>query len=142
METSILLATRPELVVRDADGGLTADDGPTKPTRFEAVEEGWVSISRPWHLLTTNTGSGHPHRATAEKGERLLDAIEDRYGRFLVELAESPLDVNFPFSVGDSRWSGGRRTSRPLARIPPDKTTSHKKIRPNRFGRTVFVEMV
>ena len=97
METSILLATRPELVARDADGGLTADDGPTKPTRFEAVEEGWVSISRPWHLLTTNTGSGNPHRATAEKGERLLDAIEDRYGRFLVELAESPLDVNFPF---------------------------------------------
>ena len=97
METSILLATRPELVARDADGGLTADDGPTKPTRFEAVEEGWVSISRPWHLLTTNTGSGNPHRATAEKGERLLDAIEDRYGRFLVELAESPLVVNFPF---------------------------------------------
>ena len=71
--------------------------GATNPTRFEAIEKGWVSISRPWHLLTTNTGAGNPHRATAEKGERLLDAIEERYGRFLVELAESPLDENFPF---------------------------------------------
>jgi creatinine amidohydrolase len=97
METSILLATRPELVARDGDGRLTADEGATNPTRFEAIEKGWVSISRPWHLLTTNTGAGNPHRATAEKGERLLDAIEERYGRFLVELAESPLDENFPF---------------------------------------------
>ena len=67
------------------------------PTRFEAVEEGWVAITRPWHLLTTNTGAGNPHLATAEKGDLLLEAIEARYGRFLTELAASPLDADFPF---------------------------------------------
>ena len=97
METSILLATRPQLVARDPDGGLAADEGAVNPTRFEAVEEGWVAITRPWHLLTTNTGAGNPHLATAEKGDLLLEAIEARYGRFLAELAASPLDADFPF---------------------------------------------
>jgi creatinine amidohydrolase len=80
METSILLATRPELVVRDADGGLTADDGTTKPTRFEAVEEGWVSISRPWHLLTTNTGSGNPHRDTPRRRKASVCSMRLKIG--------------------------------------------------------------
>jgi len=97
METSILLATRPELVARFANGGLTADAGDTRPTRFEAVEQGWVQITRPWHLLTTNTGAGDPHAATAEKGEKFLEVLEDRYGRFLTELADSELDEMFPF---------------------------------------------
>ncbi|HIE95422.1 MAG TPA: creatininase family protein, partial [Fuerstia sp.] len=58
---------------------------------------GWVSITRAWHLLTTNTGSGNPHPATAEKGERLMQVIVDRLSAFLVELAESPIDERFPF---------------------------------------------
>lgn len=98
METSILLATRPDLVGRFADGRLTADDGATRPTRFEAVESGWVSITRPWHLLTTSTGAGDPHAASAEKGERFLEVLEERYGQFLAELADSELDEEFPFT--------------------------------------------
>ena len=35
--------------LRHDDGSLTADDGATAKTRFEAVNEGWVSITRPWH---------------------------------------------------------------------------------------------
>lgn len=97
METSILLATRPDLVDRLADGRLTADQGEVRRVRFEAVENGWVQITRPWHLLTSNTGAGNPHAATAEKGERFLEALEDRYGKFLAELADHELDEEFPF---------------------------------------------
>ena len=82
---------------RRPDGGLDADDGAVRPTRFEAVERGWVSMSRPWHLLTTNTGAGDPHAATPRKGEALLDVVEERFGEFLVELASSGIDYSFPF---------------------------------------------
>lgn len=97
METSILLATRPELVARDQNGNLTADEGRRKPTRFDAVNRGWVSITRPWHLFTTNGGSGNPHHATAEKGEKVLRLIVERLSQFLVELSDSPLDDRFPY---------------------------------------------
>jgi creatinine amidohydrolase len=97
METSIILARHPELVARSLSGDLLADAGRVRPSRFEAVNRGWVSISRRWDLLTTNTGSGNPHKATAEKGEKAIDWIADRLGQFLYQLGQSDLDDQFPF---------------------------------------------
>jgi len=97
METSFALAFCPELVARKPDGTLAADAGKKASTRFEAVNRGWVSITRPWHLLTTNAGAGNPHRATAEKGERLMEILVERIARFLVELSEARLDERFPY---------------------------------------------
>src|SRR5690606_13490667 len=84
MDTSLGLAFFPDLVAKNPDGSLAADAGSTRKTRFEAVNRGWISISRPWHLLTTNTGSGYPHKATAEKGRKLMDAVSSRLAEFLV----------------------------------------------------------
>jgi creatinine amidohydrolase len=97
METSLLLARHPDLVARREDGTLAADAGERAATRFEAVNRGWVSITRPWHLLTTNSGSGNPHAATADKGRRLMDVLVHRLADFLVELSDSELDERFPF---------------------------------------------
>lgn len=98
METALGLAFFPEFVAVDPETGkIVADDGTVSETRFEAVNRGWVSITRPWHLLTTNTGSGDPHPATAEKGRRLMDVLVERISGFLVDLADSPLDERFPF---------------------------------------------
>lgn len=97
METALGLAYFSEFVLRNEDGSLVADDGATRSTRFGAVNNGWVSITRPWHLLTKNTGSGNPHPATAEKGRKLMKVIVTRLSEFLVELAESDLDDQFPF---------------------------------------------
>ena len=97
METALGLAFFSHLVRTNDDGTLAADDGAVKATRFEAVNNGWVSITRDWHLLTTNTGSGNPHAATAEKGIRLMDTIVTRLSGFLVELAASEVDEQFPF---------------------------------------------
>lgn len=98
METSLMLAYFGGLVATDPESGkLLADDGATRPTRFEAVNQGWVSITRAWHLLTKNTGAGNPHPATAEKGRRLMETIVPRIADFLVELANSPVDERFPF---------------------------------------------
>jgi creatinine amidohydrolase len=98
METAFGLAFFPELVAMRPDGGVAADEGATAASRFEAVNRGWVSITRPWHLLTTNTGSGNPHAATAEKGRQMMDLLVERLAAFLVELSASPLDDRFPFA--------------------------------------------
>ncbi len=97
LETSFGLAYFPELVGRNPDGTLIADDGRVAETRFEAINKGWVSITRPWHLLTTNSGAGYPHAATAEKGRKMMDVIVKRLAPFLVELSQSKLDERFPF---------------------------------------------
>ena len=66
METSLGLAHFGGLVELER-----ADAGAVRPTRFEAINRGWIEITRPWHLLTTNSGAGDPRAATAAKGEAL-----------------------------------------------------------------------
>ncbi len=87
----------PELVLRDDQGNLVGDDGIKSETRFDAVNRGWVSITRPWHLLTTNSGAGYPHAARADKGRRLVEVLVERLAGFLVELSNSPVDERFPY---------------------------------------------
>lgn len=97
METSMILAYRPELVTRSSDGGLNADEGAAQPMRFEALEKGWVAITRPWHLLTTNSGCGNPHAASAEKGHEMMAGIRKRLVPFVVQLSHASIDETFPF---------------------------------------------
>jgi creatinine amidohydrolase len=97
LETSLILAYYPQLVARREDGSLAADEGATVATRFEAVNRGWVSITRPWHLLTTNSGAGNPHAATADKGRALMAHLVERLAAFLVELSAASLGDRFPF---------------------------------------------
>ena len=103
VETALGLACFEHLVIRDpVTGRLAGDDGAICPSRFEAVNRGWVAISRPWHLLTTNSGAGNPHEATAEKGHRLLKVIVERLADFLVELDRSVIDESFPLTPRES----------------------------------------
>jgi creatinine amidohydrolase len=97
METSFGLAYFPELVGRDAQGKLVADEGAVRKTKLEGLNKGWVSISRPWHLLTTNSGSGNPHSASAEKGHQMMELVVSRLSSFLVQLSKEPITVTFPF---------------------------------------------
>jgi creatinine amidohydrolase len=91
-ETSLLLHLRPDLVRMDL-----AADGATRAPRFAALAEGWIKTTRPWPRLTPSTGSGDPREATADKGAAWLAHLAARLGDFLVELARSPLDEDFPF---------------------------------------------
>jgi creatinine amidohydrolase len=92
VETSLGLAFFPELVKTEL-----ADRGTAHPTRFEAINRGWISITRPWHLATTNTGLGDPAAATAAKGLRLMEVLVERLSSFLVELAAAPMNETFPY---------------------------------------------
>ena len=92
METSVALHLYPELVDLDA-----ADEGATKRCRLQAIENGSVKITRPWHLLTENSGYGDPRKATAEKGERLYGAAVTILSDYLVELSTAEIDATFPY---------------------------------------------
>ena len=92
LETSMILHLAPDLARMEQ-----ADPGALRVTRFEAVNRGWVEITRPWHLLTTNSGAGDPRAATAAKGQAVADAVVDRLAAFLVDLAAAPVDAAFPF---------------------------------------------
>src|SRR5437763_7273018 len=91
VETSLGLAFFPELVSPEL-----ADDGAAAPTRFDAINKGWISITRPWHLVSKNTGLGDPAAATADKGRRLMDLLVDRLGSFLIDLAKAEVNERFP----------------------------------------------
>lgn len=92
METSLMLSAFPDLVKLD-----TAGPGKANEVRFEAVRKGWVSVTRPWHNLTADTGVGDPRAATAAKGDAFWNVLTERLGSFLVELAASEMDEKFPF---------------------------------------------
>ena len=98
METAFGLAYFPQLVAHDpATGKMVADAGQVQPCRFDAVNQGWVSLTRPWHLLTSNTGVGNPHPATAEKGRKLVETVVQRLSGFLVDLAHEEMNERFPY---------------------------------------------
>jgi len=92
VETSLGLAYFPRLMHLEL-----ADNGAARPSRFEAINRGWVAITRPWHLVSANTGLGDPSASTAEKGQRLMSVLVQRLSEFLVQLAASPMDDTFPF---------------------------------------------
>ena len=92
VETSLGLAFFPDLLRPEL-----ADDGAARPTQFDAINRGWVSMTRPWHLVSKNTGLGNPAAATADKGKRLMEVLVERLGKFLTALAATPMDEMFPY---------------------------------------------
>lgn len=92
VETSLGLAYFPHLMHAGR-----ADDGAARPSRFDAINRGWVSITRPWHLVSKNTGLGDPAAATADKGRQLMAVLTERLANFLVELSDAEMDAEFPY---------------------------------------------
>jgi len=91
IETSVALALYPELV----EPGV-AGDGKTREYLFEALREGWVKTSRRFDRLNDHCASADPTGATTQRGEAYLQLVCGRIGRFLAELASTPIDETFP----------------------------------------------
>jgi creatinine amidohydrolase len=92
METSVDMALFGHLV-HLAD----ANDGSFNTSRFEAIEKGWVSIARPWHLVTKDSTHGDPRKATKEKGEKYVELVVERLSKFVVEISNAQMDGRFPY---------------------------------------------
>ena len=93
LETSVALHLYPQWVEAEKAG-----NGASRRYRFEALNNGWVQTSRNFGKINNHCAVGNPAKATAEKGEKYLNLVCDRISRFLIELAESPVDDDFPFA--------------------------------------------
>ncbi|HEX9007278.1 MAG TPA: creatininase family protein [Bacteroidota bacterium] len=88
METSLLLHIAPEFVLPLERAG----DGKEYRMQIQGFREGWAWTPRQWTKATHDTGVGDPRGATAAKGERFFNAIVDKVGAFIADLASTGLD--------------------------------------------------
>ncbi len=91
-ETSWIMYLYPELVHLE-----WADDGQVNKSRLRSLEKKQIWITRPWHLLTTNSGYGNPKKATPEKGKVIVEGATDRIAEIILELSEAKIDGKFPY---------------------------------------------
>jgi creatinine amidohydrolase len=83
METSVMMHFVPELVLPLSEAG----DGRERKPRIAAMREGWAWAPRRWTQVSADTGVGDPREATAEKGAKYFQAVTDKFGQFLIDLA-------------------------------------------------------
>lgn len=83
METSLMLHIAPEAVLPLREAG----EGKERKMKIAAFREGWAWTPRAWTQVTQDTGTGDPRGATAEKGKRYFEAVTQKVGTFLAELA-------------------------------------------------------
>jgi len=69
-----------------------AGAGKARKFRIAGLRDGWAWAPRHWREVTDDTGTGNPAAATPEKGEKFLQAVSERIGGFLVELAAADLN--------------------------------------------------
>ena len=88
LETSLMMHVRPDLVRPLSEAGK----GAARRFRVAGLREGWAWAPRAWTKVSDDTGTGNPAAASREKGERYLDAVSERIGGFLTELAGADLE--------------------------------------------------
>jgi creatinine amidohydrolase len=88
LETSLMLHLRPDLV-RPLE---SAGEGRARVNRIRAFREGWAWMRRPWTKVTDDTGVGDPSKSTAAKGARYFEAVTQKIGAFLYDLAAADPD--------------------------------------------------
>jgi len=87
LETSVMQHLRPDLVQPLSEAG----DGSAKRWKIAGINEGWAWAERQWSKVTADTGSGNPHKATPEKGERFFADITQKMSTLFVDLAKADL---------------------------------------------------
>jgi len=86
METSCMLFIAPHLVsLRDAGTGKQHS------FTIEGLKKRWVWAQREWSKASDDTGMGPPLPADASTGEKYLRCLINEIGKFLFELARTPL---------------------------------------------------
>jgi creatinine amidohydrolase len=85
LETSVMLHVAPELV------SPLSEAGPGRARRYKlaGLRDGLAWAPRQWRQVTDDTGVGNPAAATAEKGRKYVEAVSEKIGNFLVDLARA-----------------------------------------------------
>ena len=88
LETSLIMHLTPELARPLSEAG----SGTERKPRIAGLRDRWAWAPRPWTTISADTGVGDPSASTAEKGRVFFEALTERFGSFLVELAAADLD--------------------------------------------------
>lgn len=88
METSLILHLQPDLVLPKEHWG----SGTEKKNKIKAFSEGWLWTERPWSKISEDTGVGDPREASADKGKKFFEAITQKLGRAMIEIARADVD--------------------------------------------------
>ncbi|MGI8509999.1 MAG: creatininase family protein [Gemmatimonadaceae bacterium] len=88
LETSVMQHIAPDLVLPLSEAG----NGSQKRPSIAGMRDGWVWSPRPWTKVSADTGTGNPAASSAAKGSNFLDAVNEKIGSFLVDLAVSDTD--------------------------------------------------
>lgn len=91
-ETSWMMYLYPELVHLE-----WADDGKVNKSCLNSIEKREIWITRPWHLLTKNSGYGNPKKATFQKGKEIVEKATDRIAEIILEISDAKIDERFPY---------------------------------------------
>lgn len=89
-ETSLMMAVRPHLVRRDR----IEADGPAHLSEFESkdmFDAGAVTTGKTFKELSGHGGIGDPTRASAEKGQRILELVLTKLVRIVHELQQGTI---------------------------------------------------
>ena len=84
METSLLLHWCPEHVHMEMAG-----PGKRLPFAVQSLEQKGVWTPRPWSKIHPDLGSGNPRNASAEKGQRIFEAISEDIAHLIADLSRA-----------------------------------------------------
>ena len=88
LETSVMMHVAPSTMRPLSEAG----DGRERRWRIGALRDGWAWAPRRWTQVSSDTGTGNPALATAEKGARYASEVTRHVAGFLVELAAAKLN--------------------------------------------------
>lgn len=94
LETSMMLACRPELVRRDR----IEADGPSHRSEFEEMDMfagSSVAMAKPFREITRHGGFGDPTSASSQKGEQIFEAVVAKLLRLVDEIQSGRLYPGF-----------------------------------------------
>ncbi|MCA1802787.1 MAG: creatininase family protein [Rhodothermaceae bacterium] len=83
LETSVMMHYAPQLVRPLSEAG----NGHEYKSSIEAFRRGWAWAPRQWSKISDDTGVGNPAKATPDKGKAFAQAVAERTGKFLIDLA-------------------------------------------------------
>ena len=95
LETSVVLRLRPELAHMDLARGTTFAFG-SKFQTPDASSPSRVYVPRSFEQITQTGALGHPERATAEKGEAIVQVATREVVAFVREFRRWPAQVTIP----------------------------------------------
>ncbi len=88
METSVMMYLFPNLVLPLEEAG----DGAAKQSKLAGVRNKTAWIPRQWDKVSEDTGVGNPKKATAEKGEKYVEALTITIAEYIIEMAACNLN--------------------------------------------------